>query len=469
MKITFFGAAHNVTGSKHLLETNNFRLLLDCGLHQGRRSEANALNRNLPFLPKDIDAVVLSHAHADHCGMLPVLVKQGFHGKIYTTSTTADIAPLIMSDSAKIQEQDAIYFNDNLPVGADPIAPLYTEADAAAVVPHFQEVAYFHKEQTWTDINPRLRLKFYEAGHILGSAMAVLEIKEEGQTKYVGFTGDIGKPGAPLLRAPEVIQEPLDLLISESTYGNRNHRPRDAASTDLEHVITYAVEHKSKIIVPAFALGRTQELIYNLHKLTDENKIPRLPIYIDSPLAINIGEVFARHLEEFNQQVRDDFNKQGETPFAFSDLHYVHSVAESKDLNYLEGPLMVISASGMCEGGRILHHLKNNINNHKNIILLTGYQGQHTLGRKLQEGISPVKIFGRPYHVEAQVVTLDEFSAHADRDSLLDYFSRLPQLPKQVALVHTELPQAEGFKQALEQSFNSLPTLIPESGQSLTL
>lgn len=460
MKITFFGAAQNVTGSKHLIQTDNFNILLDCGLHQGRRREANELNRTLPFSAATIDAVILSHAHADHCGMLPVLVKQGFRGKIYTTAATADIAPLILQDSAKIQEQDAIYFNDNLPVGADPIAPLYTEADAVAVIPHLQVVPYFRNHKQWTEITPRIRFKFYDAGHILGSALTVLEIQEQGHTKRIGYTGDIGKPGAPLLHAPEIINEPLDLFISECTYGNREHRALDFATRDLERLINYAVQHKSKVIVPAFALGRTQELIYSLHKLTDEGRIPRLPIYLDSPLAINIGEVFTRHPDDFNSQVAKDFTAKHEVPLIFRNLTYVHSIAESKRLNSQPGPLMVISASGMCEGGRVLHHLKNNMGEPNNIILITGYQARNTLGRKLQDGISPVNIFGQPHRLRAQVVTLDEFSAHADRESLLDYIRRLPE-PKHVALVHTELPSAQSFQQALQQALPNTRVTVP--------
>jgi metallo-beta-lactamase family protein len=465
MKITFFGAAQNVTGSKHLIQTDNFALLLDCGLHQGQRREANALNQTLPFQASGIDAVILSHAHADHCGMLPVLVKQGFRGPIYATTATSDIAPLILRDSAKIQEQDANYFNDNLPPGGDPIAPLYTEADAASVVPHFRPAPYFRLKPQWTEIAPGIRFKFYDAGHILGSSMVVLEIKEQGKLKRIGFTGDIGKPGAPLLHAPEVMAEPLDLLISECTYGNRNHRPLDFAVTDLERVINTAAERGSKIVVPAFALGRTQEIIYGLHKLTDDGRIKRLSIFIDSPLAINIGEVFAQHTEDFNSEVATDFTRKDELPLMFRNLNYVRTIEESKALNHRPGPFMVISASGMCEGGRVLHHLKNSISDPNNIVLLTGYQAQQTLGRRLQNGISPVNIFGRPHKVRAKILTIDEFSAHADRDSLLSYLRHLPTPPQHIALVHTELPQAESFKKLLEQSFSNLTVAIPGLGE----
>jgi len=468
VKITFFGAAQNVTGSKHLIEVDGFKLLLDCGLFQGRRQEVNVLNRNLPFSAKKIDAVILSHAHADHCGMLPVLVKQGFHGKIYATSATTDITEYILRDSAKIQEQDSQYFNDNLPPGADPIAPLYTEEDATAVSSHFQPTPYFRLKPAWTNINTNIRFKFYDAGHILGSAITVIEITENGETKRIGFTGDMGKGGAPLLHDPELITEPLDALLMECTYGGRNHRSLDLAAEELVKLTDYAITHHSRIIVPAFALGRTQELIYILHKLTDENKIPRIPIYIDSPLATNIGDVFLRHPEDFNKEAWTDFGKNNEVPLLFRNLIYVNSIEQSKALNAAPGPFMVISASGMMEGGRILHHLKNNVGDHNSLILITGYQAEHTLGRKIQNGISPVNIFGRAFQVKAQIVTLDEFSAHADQQSLLNYLEHIP-LPKQLALVHTELPQATIFRDLLKKYFPELPVTIPTMGQSVEI
>ncbi len=302
----------------------------------------------------------------------------------------------------------------------------------------------------------------------MGSVISVIEITENGTTKRIGFTGDIGKPGAPLLHAPECIEEPLDIFLSEATYGNRNHRPLEIASNDLEKLVTYAVEHNSKIIVPAFALGRTQEIIYTLHKLTDSGKIPRIPIYIDSPLAVNIGEVFLKHQEDYNDETKDDFTIKNELPLIFRNLNYVHTVEQSKALNSKSGPFMVISASGMCEGGRILHHLKNNLPDPEAFVIITGYQAVHTLGRKLQDGISPVNIFGRPTHVNARILTIDEFSAHADQNSLLDYIKHIPQ-PKQIALVHTEPPQAKAFKELLEQNFKNIPVSLPTMGQSIEI
>lgn len=468
MKITFFGAAQNVTGSKHLIESDGTRTLLDCGMFQGRRSEAGALNRQLPFDAKSINNVVLSHAHADHCGMLPVLVRDGFKGNIFTTNATAEIADYILMDSAKIQEMDAIYYNDRLRVGEDPIAPIYTEDDAAKVKNYFKPTPYFRLKPHWTNISENIKLKFYDAGHILGSAISVLEINENGKTINVGFTGDMGKPGAPLLREPELVRENLDLLLMEATYGSSDHRSLEQGCQELEKIVKHAFTHKSKIIVPAFALGRTQELIYILHKMTDEGRIPRIPIYIDSPLAINIGEVIKNHPEDYDEETWNDFKEHGEPPLAFRNLNYVHSSNESKTLNTKEGPFMVISASGMCEGGRILHHLKNNIEDENAIIMLTGYQAQNTLGRKLHHGVSPVNIMGRPYRVKAKVVTFNEFSAHADQSALLKYLQSIP-LPKKLALVHTEPEHAESFKKLINEHFPHLPVIIPSMGESLDI
>lgn len=457
-----------MTGSKHLIETDNFKLLLDCGMHQGRRSESRELNKTLPFDAKSIDAVILSHAHADHCGMLPVLVKEGFKGDIYTTGATADIAEFIMLDSAKIQELDSIYINDRLGPGENPVAPLYTEDDVLNVIPYFKRVPYFRIKPHWTQITENIRFKFYDAGHILGAGMPVIEITENGKTKTIGFTGDIGKPGAPLLHSPELIREKLDALLMECTYGDRDHRPIEHAEEELEKIIKTAFAKKSKIIVPAFALGRTQELIYTLHKMTDDGRIPRIPIYIDSPLALNITDVMAKHSEDYNEDAAKDFTKDGEAPFTFRNLNYVHSKEDSIALNSKDGPFIVISASGMCEGGRILHHLKNNIEDPKAIIMITGYQAQNTLGRKIHHGISPVNIFGRPYKVKAQIITFNEFSAHADRTALLEYLHAIPQ-PKHLCLVHTEESQYLSFQKTLAEKFPTLPVMVPARGESLEI
>jgi metallo-beta-lactamase family protein len=468
MKISFLGAAQNVTGSKHLLETNGFKILLDCGLYQGKRSVAKELNSNLPFDAKEIDAVILSHGHADHCGLLPTLIKNGYQGKIYCTNATADVAKFILEDSAKIQEQDAIYYNENLPIGADPIHPMYNSEDVAATVTHFSPVPYFRIKPEWTVLNENIRFKFYDAGHILGSAVTYLEIKEDGLTKTLAFSGDLGHPGVPILHDPEYIKEPVDSLILECTYGATEHSTITDAEKEIKEIVNWAVHHKSKIIVPAFALGRVQELVYILHKLTDAKEIPRIPIYVDSPLAGNLSDVFLKHSEDFNDQVKKDFTNSNELPLVFRNLIYTQSVEESKALNTLPGPFMIISASGMAEGGRILHHLKNNLSDPNAIVLLTGYQAENTLGRKIEEHYSTVKIFDRYYDVHAKILSLDSLSAHADQTDLSNYIEHCKGL-KKVFLVHTEEPQASMFKDFAKKKFPNIDIEIPSLGENFLL
>ena len=465
MIINFLGAAQNVTGSKHLIQTGGYNLLLDCGLYQGRRAESNKLNSTLPFSATDINAVILSHAHLDHCGTLPVLFKNGFEGKIYCTSATAEIAKYILLDAAEIQKQDAEYLNRHLSEGEKEILPIYTADDVQKVIEHFEPVEYFWQSNKWTELNENIRFKLYDAGHILGSAIIFLEIKEEGHVKTLAFTGDLGRDNSPILRPCEYLTEDTQTLIAECTYGDRNHKPMSDATSDFKDVINLAIKNKSKIIVPAFSLGRTQDIIYILHKLLDEKIIPVLPIYIDSPLAENITEIFPKYIDDFNDDFKKYFGSKGESPFLLENLIYVRSQQESKSLNDKKGLLMIISASGMAEGGRVLHHLKNNIEDPKNIILITGYQAENTLGRRIQEGISPVKIFGKKYDVKAQVKTLNEFSAHADQNDLLSYISHIKDLQR-IFLVHTELKQSTIFKNILEKSYPSLPIEIPTMGQS---
>ncbi len=464
MKITFYGAAQGVTGSKHLIEVGDFKLLLDCGMHQGRRQESNTLNKELPFDASGIDAVILSHAHADHCGMLPVLVRDGFAGKIYCTAATADIAKFILEDTAGIQENDAKYFNKHLLPGQPSIEPLYTQRDVKKVGGYFQPVPYFRLSQQWTRLNENIRFKFYDAGHILGSVVTLLEITENGQTKNLAFTGDLGRHFLPILRDPEFVTESAEILITEATYGNRIHRPVTDLEADLKQIIAEAVTKKSKIIVPAFSLGRTQELLYMLHKLLDKNEIPSLPIFVDSPLSQKITRVFGTYTSDFDEEFWKDFGEKGEGAFVFDGLTITGSIEESKKINDTDGPCIIIAGSGMCEGGRILHHLKNNIEGPNNIILITGYQAEGTLGRKLIKGVNPVRIFGVEYPVKAQIKILNELSAHADQKDLLSYVEHIQGL-KNIFLVHTELPQAEGFKEAVLTQHLGLSVEIPHMGQ----
>jgi metallo-beta-lactamase family protein len=468
MKLTFFGAAQTVTGSKYVLETENFKVLLDCGLYQGRRETANALNKKLPFEAREINAVILSHAHTDHSGMLPVLVKEGFSGKIYCSAPTADITKFILEDAANIQQEDALHYNKHLPSGQIPIEPIYTQQDVKKTFSYFQPTAYFRLTNTWTQISENIRFKFYDAGHILGSVVTLLEITEKGVAKNLVFTGDLGRSFLPILRDPEYVKESAETVIMECTYGDKLHRPVSDLAGDLKKIINEAVKNNSKIVVPAFSLGRTQELIYMLHKLVNDKQIPVFPIFIDSPLAKNITRVFQTYTSDFDEEFWKDFGENGDTPFLMKNLITISSIEESKSINDKVGPYMVIAGSGMCEGGRILHHLKNTIEDSNAIILITGYQAQNTLGRKIQEGLSPVKIFGQEYAPKARVITLDELSAHADQKDLLRYASSIKGL-KNLFLVHTELSKASAFKTLLQQELPLTFVSIPSFGESFEL
>lgn len=451
MKITSYGGAGGVTGSKHLVEIGDYRVLLDCGMFQGHRRESQRLNQQLPFDPTTINAVVLSHGHLDHCGMLPLLVKRGYQGRIYTTAGTRDVAEWILKDAAHIQAQDADYMNRHRIEGADSAAPLFDEADVAATMARFLPVPYVRDSGAWFTIAPNLHLKLYDAGHILGSAVTVLEGQEAGRTVRLAFSGDLGRCNTPLLPDPEPITDEVSLLLLESTYGDRLHRPVAEAAERLVNIISRTATNGGKIIVPSFALGRTQELIYVLHQLTDAGRLPRIPIYVDSPLASNLTEVFVRHPENYDRESWQEFGSRGEPPLAFRNLRFVQTVDESKHLNQAAGPFLVISASGMCEAGRILHHLANGLEDEKNVILITGFQAQNTLGRRLVEGARDVRIFGKRYHVRARVEVLNEFSAHADAAELLHYAEHVPGLA-QVLLVHGEPHGMESLAEHLRRA-----------------
>ncbi len=463
MKITFHGAAGNVTGSKHLVETNGLKILLDCGLHQGRRREAYELNKNFAFNPASIDAVILSHAHADHCGLLPMLVKLGFNKNIYATSATIDIARLIMLDSAKVQLEDFNRLQKYAQPGDELLPPLYSVDDVEAVCELFVPAEYGE----WHSLGNECRFKFYNAGHILGSAVTILESNESGETKRLAFTGDLGNTQVPILPEPEIISEPVDAIISECTYGDRKHKNVEVANELLIKLITDAVANKTKIIMPAFALGRTQEVVYILHKLFNDKKIPAIPIVIDSPLGNNVTDVFKKYTDSFDEETARDFPNH-ESPFMFKNMKQVVSVDESRALEKTAGPLIIIASSGMCEGGRILHHLEDVVSDPRAVIILTGYQAEYTLGRKLLEGISPVRIYNRWHDVKAHVVTLNEFSAHADQDGLLRYIASLKGLHK-VFLVHSESGQAAVFKTELAKAQPKLEITVPAVGQSWEL
>ncbi len=460
MKITFIGATQTVTGSMHLIETEGVKFLLDAGLYQGKRKQAFELNRQFDlFHPEEIDFMILSHAHIDHSGNIPTLVKKGFRGHVFTTFATRDLARIMLEDSAHLQEHDVYYVNKRrIKQGKKPFEPLYTSADAREAIYHFVGINYHHTFR----YNENIAFTFYDAGHILGSAVTLLEITEKGRKILLGFTGDLGRPHRPILRDPEKIPD-VDILISESTYGNRLHDKHEDATGKFAELIRKAIKRKSKIIIPAFSVGRTQELVYDLHKMFDAGIAPRIPVYVDSPLAVNATDVFRMHPECFDAET-SRYIFRDEDPFGFNQLIYIRDVGASKTLNKKDGPMIIISASGMCEGGRIVHHLANNIENPKNIIMIVGYSAEHTLCRKITDGEKHVNILGEPFDVNAEVVVFHSFSGHADKEEMLQYFDKFDRSRIQkFFLVHGEHEAQEEFKQSLESAgFNNIE--IPKRG-----
>ncbi len=445
MRITFNGAAQTVTGSQYLLEANGAKVLLECGLFQGRRAETYERNLNFRFDPTSPDAVLLSHAHIDHSGNLPNLVKQGFSGPIYATPATADLADIMLRDSGHIQEADAAYLNKRRAKrGEPPIEPLYTEEDAAQVAPLFHPRPY---EQPF-EVAPGITAQFFDAGHILGSAAIRLEVRENGRTTRLWFSGDIGRRDLPLLRDP-VLPFDADYLMMECTYGDKPHRDPMQAHLEFHETVLRTVRRGGKVIIPAFAVGRTQELVYSLHMMNAAGTL-RVPVYVDSPLALHATQVFERHPECYDEQTLQ-FIRLGKHPaLSFDGLKYVQTVEESKSLNERREPMVIISASGMAEAGRILHHLKNNIEDPKNTILIVGWQAPDTLGRRLAERQMEVRIFGETYIRRAEVVTIGGLSAHAGQDFLLTYAKAIGKTLKGIFLVHGEPKAANAFRDALE-------------------
>jgi metallo-beta-lactamase family protein len=418
MKIQFLGAVRTVTGSMHLLTVNGSRILLDCGLFQGQRKESFERNRTLPFDARTIDALILSHAHIDHSGNIPSLVKNGFRGNIFTTPASRDLCAAMLRDAGHIQEQDALYVSKKRArKGQPPVEPLYTVDDAIASLGYFVGVGYDRP----LPVAPGVMVTFRDAGHILGSAITVLDIDEEGREMRLAFTGDLGRKEMPILRDPQIVQG-VDYLILESTYGDRFHDPIETTDERLQNVILDTYQRGGKVIVPAFSVGRTQELVYALHRLIKARDLPDLPIFVDSPLSVNVTEIFRLHPECYDRELNQFIaaSDRGD-PFGFHRLTYIRSVEASKELNFLREPAVIISASGMCEAGRILHHLKNNVEDPRNTVLIVGWQAPHTLGRRLVEHQPVVKIFGEEYSLKARVQTINGFSAHADRRGLLDY------------------------------------------------
>lgn len=460
-RLRFHGAAREVTGSMHLLELNGNLIAVDCGMFQGRRAEANIKNATFPFEPSRLDAVVLSHAHLDHCGKLPRLVRAGFKGEIYATPATCDLAGILLADSAKIQEEDAEYFNKkHAKNGEPPIQPLYSHEDVERTLPLFRK----RELGASFEVVPGLRARFHEAGHMLGSAGISLEITPNGApSARITFTGDLGRSGMPILRDPAPLP-PCEYLICESTYGGRLTPPAESMKLQLAQVLNETFGRGGKVIVPSFAVGRTQMIVYHYHELVREHLISgEVPLYIDSPLATRATEVYDRHPETYDREATEFNHRTNNNMLHCERCEYVPNVEASKALHEQKGPLMILAASGMCEAGRILHHLKNNIEDPNNTILFVGFQAANTLGRRLIEHVKRVKIFGEFYQVRAKIKVLNGFSAHANAKELTAAVKPLADDCKQAFLVHGEPDQCEALAATLSNTgFNKVT--IPEPG-----
>ena len=446
MTLTFWGAAQTVTGSLHFLELDDgTKLFLDCGLYQGRRSEARERNETWPCEPSAVDAVLLSHAHIDHAGLLPKLWRDGFRGTVYATHATRDLCAIMLRDSAYIQVKDADFFNRKIrKKGQDAVEPLYEQADADGVLSCFHGVPYDSPFKAPGGVSVTYR----DAGHILGSASMTLDLPGG---KRLGFTGDLGNPGRPILRDPAPLPA-VDWLICESTYGGKTHEPVGQAKARLAEVVSETAAAGGRVVIPAFAVGRTQELVHTLDQLWNEGAIPRIPVFVDSPLAVNATAVFQTHPECYDADLLE-YMLSDPNPFGFERLEYVREASRSKELNGLEAPFVVISASGMCEAGRVLHHLRNTVESPKHTVLIVGYQAEHTLGRRIVERRDEVKIFGQPHALRARVEVMNTFSAHADEPGLVDFVGALDRdRLRTVYLVHGDPPRQAALADALRQS-----------------
>ncbi len=520
MHVTFYGAAREVTGSLHLLTTAKDRIVLDCGLFQGRRRESLEKNRVLPFDPQMIAGIILSHAHIDHSGRIPMVTKKGFNGRVFCTRATADASGSLLLDSAHIQQSDADYLNYktvrsflteirnhrekqndrrikkmlkmsraqlNLEVIRETIQryrlegvdPLYTVEEAQKALPHFEGYPYQHAIPVGYDATCTL----YDAGHILGSSFCIVRIQENGDARTVGFTGDIGRFDKPILRNPttDFAQEDrnLDLLIMESTYGDREHGPVAELGPALGEIIKETVRRGGVLLIPSFAFGRTQELLYVIHELFITGEVPRIPVYLDSPLAIELTQIYGEHPEIFDRESHEDFLKKGKNPFEFSSLKFVASVEDSMKLMRKKGPHIVISGSGMCEGGRILHHLRHKIQDPRNTILIVGYMAENTLGRRILEqgeaysqkgrkGEAPqIKFFNQVFFLKARVVTIGGFSAHADKEEMLRFLKDSNLKVRRIAVVHGEETQALAFADTLKKK--GYEVQVPRTGETISL
>ena len=441
--VTFWGAARTVTGSMHQVDACGQTLLLDCGLFQGHRAESRRRNQEFPFRPRDVDMVVLSHAHVDHCGNLPNLVKQGFRGTIHCTPATRALVSVMLGDAAKIQEEDANYLNRRREKGDPKVEPLFDGRDVYKTLLRLRATPY----DTPFTLGKGLQATFVEAGHLLGSAMVSLRVDGPEGERRLTFTGDLGRPGLPILRDPAPVP-PGDLLISECTYGGHTHEPVEETAERLGQVVRQTAERGGKLLIPAFSVGRTQTIVYFLHQLRNAGRLPDLPIFVDSPMAVRATEVFKSHPECFDEETLR-LLEQDPDLFGGRHVHYIDKVHESIALNSRPGPCVIISASGMCEAGRVLHHLKHNLEDAHSTVLIVGYQAPDTLGRRLVERRAEVRILGRSIPVKAEVVVLNGLSSHADHGDLLRCLGPLAATTQRVRLVHGEPERAAALAEGL--------------------
>ena len=460
MRIHFFGATRTTTGSIYLLEINGKRLLLECGLFQGRREESIQRNCRFPFDPRQVDAVVLSHAHIDHAGNLPNLCKQGYTGDIYCTFATRDLSGIMLVDSARIQRDDAAFISkkrakQKLP----PVEPLYSETDAEQALKQFVAFNYDRPFPVLDGVT----VTFRDAGHILGSAQVVLDIRENGRGFRYLFSGDVGRGNDEILRDPEAVEN-VDYLQIESTYGGREHSIRTDADETVGRLVLETLKRNGKVIIPAFSVGRTQQIVYVLNQLTLAGKLLRAPIFVDSPLSVNATEIYRLHPECFNDTI-NKFLHEKANPFGMENLTYIREMANSMKLNNLKEAAIIISASGMCEAGRIRHHLKNHIGNPDNLILFIGYCAEHTLGAQIVAGRNPVNIFGEPQAVRAKIVSLDTYSGHADKNELKQYVQKMSGDIKKICCVHGEESQCLAHAETLRQMKPKAEVIVPEYKQ----
>lgn len=462
MQLHFLGATRTTTGSMYLLEVNGKQLLMECGLFQGKRGESMERNRNFPFDPKRIDAVILSHAHIDHCGNLPNLCQQGYEGSIYCTFATRDLASIMLEDSAEIQRADAEYVSKKrAKKGLPPVEPLYTATAAEKAVRQFVALNYDRP----IPVTDGVTVTFRDAGHILGSAQIVLDVQEGPRKFRYLFSGDVGRGNDDILRDPETVDN-VDFLQVEGTYGGREHSSKATANSQVAALIRPVLENRGKVIIPAFSVGRTQQIVYTLHQLALAQALPPVPIFVDSPLSVSATEIYRLHPECFNESIYR-FLREKENPFGMDNLTYIREVSRSMKLNELVDPAIIISASGMAEAGRIRHHLKNNIGNPKNLILFIGYCAEHTLGAQILSKREEVNIFGEPHRLRAQVASIDSFSGHADKHELKRYVERIGGEIKKISVIHGEEPELAAFAETLTAIKPNAEILIPEYKQAV--